>query len=216
MFANIGQLTHNVVSRSIRMVSARVGAGVPPDVMARSMTTAIGQHNGVRSEYSWGLYNHCGGFPDSDQIACSEGGFGHSVDIPQAIMEDLPSSNSQNSASMIGQFSNQGAINHYTQVAFYLLFVGTILVGVAFLVSLLWHMSMLTIASILNFLGFCLLVSGAIIYTYFVSTMRHKSALDIDYGNALWMFWAAIGASLFAIPVLATAASKSSSAYKTL
>ena len=52
-------------------------------------------------------------------------------------------------------------------------------------------------------------------YTYFISRMKDlaSAGIDISYGNALWMFWAAIGAALFAIPALVIGATDRSSRF---
>lgn len=171
------------------------------EFMTKSFSNPLGQGLGLREQYSWGLYNYCGGSSDVEHVACEDKTFGHRINIPRAIQVDLPDGKS---SAVDGQYPNQNNINRYTRAAFYLLFVGTIIAGVAFFVSVLTHMAALSIASILSFLAFAVLVAGAGIETYFIAKMKDDSAqfVNVDYGNALWMFWAAAGACMFSIPLL--------------
>lgn len=207
ILANMGQLTHNMVSRNIRLMDVHFAQGsIPQEAMASSMTAPIGQQNGVRAAYLWGMYNYCGGSDDYEKLACAEKGFGHSINVPDAVTKDVPQANSD-VAQSLGSYSNQSSINRYTKAGFYLLFVGTILTGVAFIVSLLFVAPVMSLATILTFLAFAVLVCGAVMETYFISKMKSSPAgVIVHYGNALWMFWAAIGCTLFAIPILSTAA----------
>jgi len=204
----MGQLTHNMVARNIRVMKATVQADALSQYMAQSFTNPLGQGLGLREKYSWGLYNYCGGSSDFEQVACEDKSFGHRINVPEAIRVDLPAGQS---SAADGQYANQDNINRYTRAAFYLLFVGTIIAGVAFIVSLLTHMAALSIASILAFLAFAVLVAGAGIETYFIAKMKDNSAqfVQVDYGNALWMFWAAAGACLVSIPLLVGGAAAS-------
>ena len=78
--------------------------------------------------------------------------------------------------------------------------------GVAFLVALLFHPAALSVAAFLTFLGFALLTCGVSIDTYFINQMKYHTVNIQDnmvhFGNALWMFWAAVGSTLLAIPCL--------------
>ena len=214
----MGQLTHNIVARNIRMLSAEFQSsiiaenGVFNSELAKTLREPIAEHLGIRPLYAWGLYNYCGGSSDYEQLECNTSKFGHQVNIPQAISDDLPISSS---SGTVAPYQNQHDIDVYTRAGFYLLFVGTILVGVAFLLSLLTIPPALTIASLWALLGFALLVCGATMYTYFISRMKDlaSAGIDISYGNALWMFWAAIGAALFAIPALVIGATDRSSRF---
>lgn len=204
ILANMGQLTGNMVARNIRLFSVQ-----PYNDFENGKGTTgkydypIGQNNGIRPLYAWGLYNYCGGSTDYEVLRCSPSKFGFTFNIVQAVADDIPANISNINLPAI---ENQSSITNYTRAAFYLLFVGTILVGVAFLVSLLFHPAALSLASILTFLGFAVLVCGASIDTYFINQLKNHTlgiqSSMIEFGNALWMFWAAVGAALFAMPGL--------------
>lgn len=104
------------------------------------------------------------------------------------------------------------SIHTKTVAGMYLLFVGTILIGVAFLITCLVHFSALVIAAFFAFLAFALLVSGASLWTYVIHHVRDLvgNTIDYQYGNALWMSWAAVGCALLSLPALGggTAASR--------
>lgn len=204
----MGQLTRNMVARNIRIMKANVQSSALSSVMTDSFDSPLGRAQGLREQYSWGLYNYCGGSSDLEHVVCEGSTFGNQINIPRAILEDLPSGRSN---AVSGRYPNQDSIDRYTRAAFYLLFVGTIIAGVAFFVSVLTHMAALSISSILAFLAFAVLVAGAGIETYFIANMKDNSAqfVQVDYGNALWMFWAAAGACLVSIPMLVGGAAAS-------
>ena len=91
-----------------------------------------------------------------------------------------------------------------SRAAFYLLFIGTIFAGIAFLITCLIHMSALVIAGMLAFVSFALLVAGAAIWTYIIHEFKKISSAPymINYGDSLWFTWAAVGCLLFALPTL--------------
>ena len=90
--------------------------------------------------------------------------------------------------------------------AFYLLFLGTIFAGVAFLITCLIHMSALVVAAFFAFLSFAILVCGAAIWTYIVHRFKDISSAPyvFDYGVSLWFAWTSVACTLFAIPALAS------------
>lgn len=65
-------------------------------------------------------------------------------------------------------------------------------------------MSALIVAAFFAFIGFALLLCGAAIWTYMMHRVKNLGlpGLDFDYGNALWLSWASVACSLFAIPAL--------------
>lgn len=157
--------------------------------------------------------DYCGFWSNQKSGVCSSKGFGHPFDPVNAVYVRLFADPSTNLAhvgdvskleSALTPLSN---LQQKSKAAFYLLFVGTILIGLAFLITCLVHMSALVIAGFFAFVGFALLVSGAAIYTYILHKFKTGTPLgfNFDYGNSLWFAWAAAACALFALPALGSA-----------
>lgn len=201
----MGQLTHNMVARNIRLFAVTpYGDLSTGQLAANNMEQPVREQNGVRPLYAWGMYNYCGGSRDFEQMQCGPRSFGHTFDVVDAVSTDVPRGNSASSVPFSSL--NQDSIKNYSRAAFYLLFVGTVLTGVAFIVALLFHPAALSLAAFLTFLAFALLTCGASIDTYFINKMKYHTPNIQDnvfhFGNALWMFWAAVGSTLVAFPCL--------------
>ncbi|WFD32796.1 hypothetical protein MSPP1_003847 [Malassezia sp. CBS 17886] len=216
IFVNMSQLTNNMVARNIRMaylttngfdgfVAAAAQGQSVKNVYASNQGAPLATHVGVRHLYAWGLYSYCGGQDDNGARSCSGRSFGHKFQPALAIGNDAskelePTVNNKLSTTRV-QTSDMGRLS---RAGMYLLFVGTVILGVAFLVTCLVHMSALVIAGFLTFLGFACVVSGSSIWTYVIhkAISGQPDGIQINYGNALWMAWAATGSSLIAIPAL--------------
>lgn len=225
ILANVGQLTHNQVSRAIFMLRIKIldlnyMFSKPQDVHFVPEYGTDGKqnptHEGLFPIYQWGMYNYCRKQQNKDSTVCSEKKFGHRVDPVDAIQADTPAKSSvYNDSILKANFHRLDDVRHYTNVAFYLLFVGTILAGVSWILSMLFHMAALAISALGSFLAFACLCSGAGIWTWAIQTMKHgyHPGVDIQHANAIWMFWSAVAATLFAIPFLLSSASMSRSMY---
>lgn len=107
-----------------------------------SSNYTIGTVGGLQPWYSWGLYSVCG-YPLNDSFTggCSNTSLAHAFTPFETIIEDTPTrfntpvtffiSNSEG----VETFINSGYFRSITRIAFYLLFLATIMVAVAFLMS---------------------------------------------------------------------------------
>lgn len=85
---NIGQISQNIVSRNIyyaeldltnfeATLRAQAGsAGGVSGVYASNQASPLGQSQGLRNTYQWGLYNYCGGQNEDENRACVDSHFG--------------------------------------------------------------------------------------------------------------------------------------------
>ncbi|KAK0518815.1 hypothetical protein OC834_006478 [Tilletia horrida] len=224
ILGQIGQLSNNIVARHIRMAGittvSTTGAtsqsfgdflNVGGNIYAQSQGAEELQGNGIKERYEWGLYNLCGGNLDRSDRACTGHQFGHrfqpyatlAADAPQALQAQV---NQTVPADIT--FADNEYLGKYTHAAFYLLFIGTILAGLSFLVGFAAHRFAFLLAAILALLAALLIGVGAALWTAMaVRTSRSlKDAnigVDFQYGNALWFYWGAfVGETLAIVPFI--------------
>ena len=217
ILANMGQITNNIVARNIHLAKFRPGnlqQSLSEDgmdaknIMATDQAARLKEHNGVRDLYAVGMYGYCGGKSLKDERACTSMGFGYIFKPADIISGDLPEQYTKG-ARIWGLFNRTDSSPYsptHWQPAFYLAFLGTIFVGVAFLVTCLIHMSALVVAAILAFIAFLLLGVAAALWTADLYGLVHASPLGLDftYGNLLWFTWAACGSTFLGLPALLT------------
>ncbi|CAD6887317.1 unnamed protein product [Tilletia controversa] len=223
ILGQIGQLSNNIVARNIRM--AQITTIGTPGAPSNSLQDALNvgnlfaqdqaalelAGNGIKQRYEWGLYNFCAGDSQRDARSCTDHHFGHkfqplptleadaSADNAQAINQSIPSDST---------FANTDYLSKYSQAAFWLLFIGTILSGLSFLVGFAAHRFAFLLAAILALLSALLIGVGAAIWTA-ISVRTANSLKDVavgltfHYGNALWFYWGAfVGEALAIVPFI--------------
>ena len=215
VFANIGQLTDNVVTRNIRYVSvdtsglgaalARSGANVN-NLYAQNQADALGQGNGIRNDYQWGLYNLCAGQASGTDRACTERHFGFEFQPVEAILADAPQDARQQIQNFLpaNTFTDSKYLGDYSKPAMYLIFVGSCLAFLAWVAGLLSHRFAFLLAAFIALLAALTLGVGAAILTAIYTKTRdavdvQQYGIDVMYGNALWITWGAFVACVLAI-----------------
>ena len=215
IFVNVGQITNNIVSRNIYLASMKPGNvaqvlredGLSIDnIMSNDGGSPMGAAEGIRRKYTAGMYGYCGGDSTEGSRACSEMKFGYIFDPAQIIGSDLPGSNEGRFRNIFDNWDNGTYSRKHWTPAFYLSFLGTIFVGVAFLTTCLIHMAAIVVAGVIGLLGFALLAAGASIWTADLYGLCNSASagLSFNYGNALGMTWAAVGSTLLSLPALVT------------
>lgn len=227
ILVNMGQITENIVARSIyytRLDTANFqgsGTATLTGIYASNQGAAEGAGNGIKNEYRWGLYSYCGGATSGSDRACSSRSFGYEFQPLDVLESDATSQNSGAvaSAAPTGTFSNSSYLGKFSKAANYLAFIGTVIIGVSFLVAFLAHRFAFLLASLLALLACACFFVAAAIWTAIIYKARHSiadstSGLVLHYGNALWMEWAAaVAAFLSVIPLLIACISGRESKY---
>ncbi|PWN51923.1 hypothetical protein IE53DRAFT_29609 [Violaceomyces palustris] len=216
ILANIGQITQNIVARHIRFVelntsgfqnaleAAAPGANVG-NIYATNQGAPELQGNGIKLNYQWGLYNFCAGDGTSGARSCTDRSFGFEWRPLDALERDAPSSVQSQIPNLINQgtFTSSDYLGRFSKAGFYLIFVGTVLTGLSFIIGFLAHRFAFAFAALSALLGAaCLGVGAAVntaIYTKARDSVSGQYGLELEYGNALWFIWAAFGATALAI-----------------
>ncbi|KAJ1031720.1 hypothetical protein NDA13_002109 [Ustilago tritici] len=214
VFANIGQLTNNIVTRNIRYVTvdttglgnalSTAGSNVA-NLYTNDPDSPVGQGNGVRQSYQWGLYNYCAGQPSGDDRSCSQRNFGFEWLPVDAILRDAPQDARQQIQNFLPEstFRDSKYLGDYSKPAMYLIFIGFCLAFLAWVAGLLSHRFAFLGAAFIALLGALALGVGAAlltaIYTKAKDSVGGQYGVQVRYGNALWITWAAFVACVLAI-----------------
>ncbi|SNX81676.1 related to PUN1 - plasma membrane protein with a role in cell wall integrity [Melanopsichium pennsylvanicum] len=215
VFANIGQLTNNIVTRNIRYVSvdtsglgnalSQSGANVS-NLYASDQAAPVGAGNGIRNDYQWGLYRYCAGQPSGSRRSCSERSFGFEFLPLDAILADAPQDARTEIQNFLPQstFRDSNYLGDYSKPAMYLIFIGSCLALLSWIAGLLSHRFAFLGAAFIALLAALLLGIGAAILTAIYtkakdSVGQQQYGVSVSYGNALWITWAAFVACVLAI-----------------
>ncbi|CBQ67764.1 conserved hypothetical protein [Sporisorium reilianum SRZ2] len=219
VFANIGQLTNNIVTRNLRFVSvdtsglgdalSRSGNSVN-NLYAQSQSSPVGVGNGLKNDYQWGLYSYCGGEESGSSRACTERSFGFEFRPVAAILADAPQDARQQIQNFLPQstFADSNYLGDYSKPAMYLIFIGSCLAFVAWVAGLLSHrFAFLGAAFIALLSALCLGVGAALltaIYTKARASVNNAQyGIVVHYGDALWITWAAfVAVALSIVPYI--------------
>lgn len=219
VFANIGQLTNNIVTRNIRYVSvdtsglgdalSRSGNAIG-NLYASSQSSPVGQGNGIKNDYQWGLYSYCGGQESGSERACTQRQFGFEFLPVDAILSDAPQDARQEIQNFLpqGTFRDSGYLGDYSKPAMYLIFIGSCLAFIAWVSGLLSHRFAFLGAAFIALLSALALGVGAALLTAIYTKAKDsvnnaQYGIVVHYGNALWITWAAfVAVALSIVPYI--------------
>ncbi len=214
VFANIGQLTNNIVTRNIRYVSvdaSNLGNALAStntatnDLYAANPAAPVAQGNGIRQSYQWGLYNYCAGQPSGDSRACSDKSFGFEWQPVDALLNDAPQDARNGIQNFLPEatFRDSKYLGDYSKPAMYLIFIGSCLALLSWISGLLSHRFAFLGAAFIALLAALTLGVGAALLTAIYTKARDSVGVQygvvVHYGNALWMTWGAFVACVLAI-----------------
>jgi len=209
ILVNMGQISQNIVARNIYYAELDLtglggGGALPATVFAGDQAAPSLQNQGLKETYQWGLYNFCGGAGNTR--SCGPRGFGDGRFEPlQVLYADI---NQQyqtqlNQTVSEGTFADSDYLGRFSHAAFWLIFIGTVLAGLTFLLGFLAHRFAFLVAALVALLGAAALGAGAAIFTAILVKARDSIAdvagAQLHLTNALWMMWAAFGALTLSI-----------------
>lgn len=220
IFINVGQISKNAVGRNIyytsldttgfdatlRTLANQNNVNVGTDVYASDQAAVEGDNRGLKNTYKWGLYSFCAG--SGSDVACSTREFGYDYQPLTVLQQDIPTEYQQFVAGAIPAdvFQDETYLARFTNAANYIAFVATVVVGASFLVAFLAHRFAFLLAALLALAACGLFFVAAAIWTAIIFKVRHSlsesastDGIDVSYGNAIWMCWAAGGAAVLAV-----------------
>lgn len=184
--------------------------GDPSLGLYNSTNWTIGGAHGLQPWYSWGLYSVCG-YPlnNTFQGGCSNTSLAHAFTPFDVIVGDKsPKFNYVvefiSNSNGVQNFVNSGYFTGLSRVAFYLLFIATIAVAMAFLIGLFRSTATFAIAAILIIISAMFVLISNVLWTTMIKKAKSINSayslgaqqqhiplmITMSQGNAPLMLWA--------------------------
>ncbi|GJN94778.1 hypothetical protein Rhopal_007870-T1 [Rhodotorula paludigena] len=174
---------------------------------------------GVRKSYEWGLWSYCttNGDEGDARSYCYTRSIHPSFQPAKVLLEDIPAQYSALLKDTLPEnvFTADNYLGTYTQAATYCTMVGSLALALAALIGLFARKGAFVLSSLLSIVAFLALAVGTIIYQVIFARARvaindattagTDVGITLDYGNALWILWAATVLTLFSILPLSIA-----------
>ncbi|EPQ61097.1 hypothetical protein GLOTRDRAFT_53842 [Gloeophyllum trabeum ATCC 11539] len=223
IFMHVGQINTSTIPRGIAMAKVNVSGygnalyaalGDPiQGLYASNASAPLGAEAGLRNFYDYGLYSYCA-YLEPPQGICSNHSTANRFEPFTAMTSDMIGNWSFITEGLIPSvsFRNSGSLGSQSNSAYYLLLLGTICAGLAFLLGMAKQTITFLASSILAILGSIFLLAGAAIWTAVV----HKAAsvndlvvgssssptplgITISVGNGIYLAWAAFACLVVSI-----------------
>jgi len=228
IFAEIGQTGHSSVPQKIRIVSlstTNFGTGLAAatgqsgnltELYAPAGRAPDANGTGIAQIYEWGLWSYCEGEGTlgSKKPSCIPAGnqWGHKFQPSTALFADIPTAYQTPARQVIPSitFTDEKYLSSFSRIAFYFIFVGALIAGLALFIGFGAHRFAYLFTAALAFLAAILIAVGGIIWSVIIAKVKSSInnlgvtggvplGLYVNYGNALWMIWAAVGALLLSV-----------------
>ncbi|KAF8682487.1 the biosynthesis of sterol glucoside [Rhizoctonia solani] len=213
IFAHVGQINTDTVPRQISLVTVNMtgyarglqgATGDPtPGLFTNVSTTPLGTEAGLRNIYSWGFYKYCAYAEDGIGL-CTNQTFGFPFQPFDVILNDTPEVYQIQTRYVLPQasaFVDSAYLADYTRAGFWLVFLGTLAAGIAFLSGLYKSTMTFMISTVFSMFGAGCLLIGASILTAVLNkakSINNYTVADgtplgiiVSTGSSLSLIWAA-------------------------
>lgn len=233
LIANVSQINGTLVPRHLSLITLSttgfqdalaaandLGITNLTDLYAKpaeSTATREGSHDGLREEYSYGVWSFCAGASQDSPDYCTPRRFGAPFSPVAQLEADLPEKYTDQFTKTLPSsiFTDNTYLENFTKAASLLAFAGSAAVGLGWLTSLLPWSFFYALSSIVSLIGTLALAVSSVIYTIIVSRVSAaladatvegvKLGLTISMGTGLYLLWAATGCSLLSVLALTIA-----------
>lgn len=213
IFAHVGQINTDTVPRGVSLVTVNMtgyaaglqgATGDPtPGLFTNESTTPLGENRGLRTQYSWGFYKYCA-YTEKPLGLCSNQTFGYPFQPFDTILGDTPTLYNIQTQFLLPKestFVDSGYLADYTRAGFWLVFLGTLSAGIAFLGGLYKHTLTFMMSTVFSMFGAGCLLIGASIYTAVLNKAKSINSytvadgtplgIEVSVGPALYLVWTA-------------------------
>jgi len=213
IFAHVGQINTDTVPRGVSLVSVNMtgyaaglqgATGDPtPGLFTNDSTAALGEELGLRNIYAWGFYKYCA-YTEKPLGLCTNQTFGFPFQPFDAVLSDTPELYQIQTRYLLPQqstFVDSGYLADYTRAGFWLVFLGTLSAGIAFLGGLYKHTMTFMISTVFSIFGSGCLLIGASILTAVLNKAKSINSytvadgtplgIVVSIGPALYLVWVA-------------------------
>ncbi|KAG9104585.1 hypothetical protein FRC06_001051 [Ceratobasidium sp. 370] len=197
IIAHVGQINTDTVPRGVSLVTVNMtgyaaglqgATGDPtPGLFTNESTTPLMHELGLRTQYSWGFYKYCA-YTEKPLGLCSNQTFGFPFQPFDAILGDTPEVYQIQTRYLLPQqstFVDSGYLADYTRAGFWLVFLGTLSAGIAFLGGLYKHTMTFMVSTVFSMFGAGCLLIGASIYTAVLNKAKSINTYTIADGTPL-------------------------------
>ncbi|GAA5909586.1 hypothetical protein JCM8208_007191 [Rhodotorula glutinis] len=191
--------------------------GVGEDYFVKA--TGASPHTGLYKGYEWGLWSYCTTQGDlgAKRSYCYTRSIHPTFQPAQVLLQDVDTQYADLLRQVLPNnvFTADAYLGEWTKAASYLIMAGSLCAALTAIVGFFARRGAFVLAMLLNLAAFVGLFTGSMIWTVIVA--RARSAINdataegtdvgitLEYGNALWITWAATILSLASVVPLAFA-----------
>ncbi|KAG1866384.1 hypothetical protein C8R48DRAFT_633435 [Suillus tomentosus] len=215
IFVHVGQINTSLVPHGIAMAKINTSgfgqalsdAILDPDqgLYTTNYTSPLGQQNGLRQTYEFGLYSYCA-YVNSSAGTCTNHTIADKFEPFIALTSDMLTNYSQYCDTMFANttFINSSYLGYNSRVAYYFILIGTIFATMALFTGVLRKALPFVISTASSIIAAIFILIGAAIWTSIVKKCEGINTLDlvplnggvvsgmiVSYGNGIYLTWAA-------------------------
>lgn len=213
IFAHVGQINTDTVPRGVSIATINMTGfydglrsaitDPTPNLFTNVSTAPLGQAAGLRNTYSWGFYKYCA-YTDSHLGLCTNQTFGFPFQPYEAIVGDTPTRYQIQVRYVLPEestFVHSGYLADYTRAGFWLVFLGTLSAGIAFLSGLYKSTMTFMMSTVFSMFGAGCLLIGASILTAVLNKAKSINnytvingaplGIEMSIGPAIYLIWTA-------------------------
>ncbi|KAG2156506.1 actin cortical patch SUR7/pH-response regulator pali [Suillus bovinus] len=215
IFVHVGQINTSLVPHGIAMAKVNTsGFGQAfsntthdPDqgLYTTNYTSPLGQRNGLRQIYEFGLYSYCA-YVNGSAGTCTNHTIADKFEPYIALTSDMLSNYSGYCDALFANttFINSSYLGYNSRVAYYFMLIGTILATVALFTGVIRNALFFFISTASSIVAALCILIGAAIWTSIVKKCEGINTLEltplnggvisgmiVSYGNGIYLAWAA-------------------------
>ncbi|KAG2155466.1 hypothetical protein DEU56DRAFT_767568 [Suillus clintonianus] len=216
IFVHVGQINTSLVPHGIAMakidtsgfgqaLSQSTYVQVIQGLYTTNYTSPLGERNGLRQYYEFGLYSYCA-YVNSSAGTCTNHTIADSFVPYIAITSDMAQNYTQYSDSWFAgtTYMNSSYLGYNSRVAYYFILLGTIFATIALFTGVARTALLFFISTGSSIVAALFILIGAAIWTSIVKECESINTLDVahvngtivsgmfvSYGNGIYLSWAA-------------------------
>lgn len=215
IFVHVGQINTSLVPHGIAMAKVDTSgfgqalseAILDPDqgLYTTNYTSPLGQRNGLRQIYEFGLYSYCA-YVNSSAGTCTNRTIADNFEPYVAMTSDMLTNYSQYSDTMFAgtTFINSSYLAYNSRVAYYFILLGTIFATIALFTGVARRAMLFFISTASSIIAALFILVGAAIWTSIVKKCEGVntweisqlnggiiSGIIVSYGSGIYLAWAA-------------------------
>ncbi|KAG1773039.1 actin cortical patch SUR7/pH-response regulator pali [Suillus occidentalis] len=215
IFVHVGQINTSLVPHGIAMAKVDTSgfgqalseAILDPDqgLYTTNYTSPLGQRNGLRQIYEFGLYSYCA-YVNSSAGTCTNRTIADNFEPYVAMTSDMFTNYSQYSDTMFANttFINSSYLAYNSRVAYYFILLGTIFATIALFTGVARRAMLFFISTASSIIAALFILIGAAIWTSIVKKCEGVntweisqlnggiiSGIIVSYGSGIYLAWAA-------------------------